>query len=43
MFAILDTNHLVALVAGGELASKLNQRATERDADFLPRSSLGKK
>lgn len=35
MFAILDTNHFVALVAGGELALKLNQRATERDADFF--------
>ncbi len=35
MFVILDTNHFVALVAGGSLAMKLNRRATEHDADFF--------
>jgi tRNA(fMet)-specific endonuclease VapC len=35
MFAILDTNHFVALVAGGVLAQKLSQHALARDADLF--------
>lgn len=35
MLAVLDTNHFVAIVAGGSLALKLSQRATETDADLI--------
>ena len=35
MFAVLDTNHYVALAAGGEMSRVLSQRATSRDADFF--------
>ena len=32
---VLDTNHFTALVAGGPLAGRINQRATELDADLF--------
>ena len=35
MFAVLDTNHFSALVAGGSLATTLNHRASELDADLF--------
>jgi len=35
VFAVLDTNHFTALVAGGSFALKLIQRATEADADLF--------
>ena len=35
MFAVLDTNHFTALVAGGPLAQNLNHHTTERDADLF--------
>ncbi len=35
MFVVLDTNHYVALVAGGALAAAINRRATESDADLF--------
>ena len=35
MFAVLDTNHFVALAAGGEMSRKLIQRADMSDADFF--------
>lgn len=35
MFAVIDTNHFTALVAGGPLASNLIRRTSERDADIF--------
>lgn len=35
MFAVLDTNHFTALVAGGPLALNLNRRTIESDADLF--------
>lgn len=35
MFVVLDTNHYVALIAGGPLASTINRRAAEVDADLF--------
>ena len=35
MSAVLDTNHFVALVAGGALAERMNQRASETDTEFV--------
>ena len=35
MFVVLDTNHYVALAAGGEMSQKLVQRADREDADFF--------
>ena len=35
MFCILDTNHYVALAAGGPMANRLNRHAIERGADFF--------
>lgn len=35
MFAVLDTNHFTALVAGGSLALKLSQRALEAGVDLF--------
>ena len=40
MFAVLDTNHFTALVAGGPLAQNLNHHTTERDADLFTYVSL---
>lgn len=35
MFAVLDTNHYVALIAGGPLSITISRRATEVDADIF--------
>ena len=35
MFAVLDTNHYVALAAGGELSRGLSERAAKMDTDFF--------
>ena len=35
MFAVLDTNHYVALIAGGALAASIGRKATELDADLF--------
>jgi len=35
MFVVLDTNHYVALIAGGPLASTINRCAAEVDADLF--------
>ena len=35
MFAVIDTNHFTALVAGGPLASNLSRRTLELDADVF--------
>jgi predicted nucleic acid-binding protein len=35
MFVVLDTNHYVALIAGGPLASTINRRTTAVDVDLF--------
>jgi len=35
MFLVLDTNHYVALIAGGPLASTINRRTAEVDVDLF--------